>query len=115
MNKIERRFKIINRGCDIIAIGCKGQGITQFGLTTMHKLGYCLLEEVVHILNPAIASRVAGVAVDSFYTYIMKNRHCLFLNLVPLSKINLLHEAFGRISFMYTIKTIQLFSFLMLQ
>ena len=32
----------------------------------MHKLGYCLFEEVLHIFNPAIASWVVGVAVDSF-------------------------------------------------
>ena len=68
MNKLEGRFKIINRGCNIITVGCDRQGIISFELTTMHKLGYCLLEEVFHILDPATASRVVGVTLGSFYT-----------------------------------------------
>ena len=33
----------------------------------MHELSHSLLQEIVSILDPAMASRVAGVAVDSLY------------------------------------------------
>ena len=45
----------------------KGQGIIPFKLTVMHEFCYSSLQEVVNVLDSAIASEVVEIAVYLLY------------------------------------------------